>query len=646
MADNTTLNAATGGDSIASDDISGVKFQRIKLIHGADGVNAGDVSSTNPFPVDLITDGGHFAPGFDVHTGLINGTPLHTDPDGNLITRSTVLTDELGYRANFANTSLAVSIGSCVFTNGSATVTGTGFIASDLRKGDYCKLDADAESAWRQIESVDGNTSLTLVGTYSGTGGTGASSRAIVKSSTGTGGTIAVASGVCTIASGTTINAISEVERDVDWLPIVKQSGITISQRIANHSTYIGFYDEAHPTTPYWFAWFLADGTTNTTIKCESGRNPTGAPSAPETESTTVTLPNGATTATSRRYRVEVLGDRVNFFIDGVLVATHYRAMPGPGDILTSTVRSVNGGSAPATSTTITIDFDTVKNHNKLEVGLLSDSENVLATATPMQAFTYNVAGVIAINTDLLIIDCLQLRSLSIQCTSMGTSGVVTVAWSNDNVNWVTASLVSESGVVSTTFNGAVLRGTNVRARYCRLRLTTATTAGTTTINVQGSQSDVFQMLQLATQPVSGTVTANIGTGAIAAGTNAIGDMGIQYRANATGAATLTNINCPATPAAQQLKSGAGRLIALFLYNTSASTRWVKIFNLASASVTPGTTSALTEIGIPAGGRLELSVEGGAGFSTGITVMITGGAGLTNNAAVTLADVTGFSLHA
>jgi hypothetical protein len=53
MADNTTLNTGTGGDVIASDDISSVKYQRIKLIHGADGVNAGDVSETNPFPVTL-----------------------------------------------------------------------------------------------------------------------------------------------------------------------------------------------------------------------------------------------------------------------------------------------------------------------------------------------------------------------------------------------------------------------------------------------------------------------------------------------------------------------------------------------------------------------------------------------------------------
>jgi hypothetical protein len=54
MADNVTLNTMTGGDVAAADDIGGVKFQRIKLIHGADGVNAGDVSTANGLPVSLI----------------------------------------------------------------------------------------------------------------------------------------------------------------------------------------------------------------------------------------------------------------------------------------------------------------------------------------------------------------------------------------------------------------------------------------------------------------------------------------------------------------------------------------------------------------------------------------------------------------
>ncbi len=37
MADNTTLNTGSGGDVIASDDITGVKHQRVKISLGADG---------------------------------------------------------------------------------------------------------------------------------------------------------------------------------------------------------------------------------------------------------------------------------------------------------------------------------------------------------------------------------------------------------------------------------------------------------------------------------------------------------------------------------------------------------------------------------------------------------------------------------
>ena len=145
-----------------------------------------------------------------------------------------------------------------------------------------------------------------------------------------------------------------------------------------------------------------------------------------------------------------------------------------------------------------------------------------------------------------------------------------------------------------------------------------------------------------ATQPVS--LATNTPT--LAAGTNLAGDVGVQYRASATGAATLANVNCPATPAAQQLKTGAGRLVGLAVTNTAASARWIRIFNLAGASVTPGTTSATAEIGLSAGQTLEWSLEGGAAFSTGITIMVTGGQGLTNNTAVTAGDVTGMAFFA
>lgn len=54
MADNTTLNAGSGGDTYASDDIGGVKYQRVKLIQGADGTNSGDSSVTLPFPTSSV----------------------------------------------------------------------------------------------------------------------------------------------------------------------------------------------------------------------------------------------------------------------------------------------------------------------------------------------------------------------------------------------------------------------------------------------------------------------------------------------------------------------------------------------------------------------------------------------------------------
>ena len=54
MADNITLNAGSGGDVTGADDISSVKYPRVKLIHGADGTNDGDVSTANPFPVRVL----------------------------------------------------------------------------------------------------------------------------------------------------------------------------------------------------------------------------------------------------------------------------------------------------------------------------------------------------------------------------------------------------------------------------------------------------------------------------------------------------------------------------------------------------------------------------------------------------------------
>lgn len=54
MVDNTTLNTGSGGDVIASDDIGGVKWQRVKNCYGDDGT-AVDVSRSFPLPATVDT---------------------------------------------------------------------------------------------------------------------------------------------------------------------------------------------------------------------------------------------------------------------------------------------------------------------------------------------------------------------------------------------------------------------------------------------------------------------------------------------------------------------------------------------------------------------------------------------------------------
>jgi hypothetical protein len=52
MADDVTLPATN--EVVGTDKIGVVNYQRIKQIHGEDGVNDGDVSTTNPLPVNNL----------------------------------------------------------------------------------------------------------------------------------------------------------------------------------------------------------------------------------------------------------------------------------------------------------------------------------------------------------------------------------------------------------------------------------------------------------------------------------------------------------------------------------------------------------------------------------------------------------------
>jgi len=66
----------SGGDTFASDDIAGVKHQRVKLEHGADG-SATDVSAASPLPVNqtaALPAGDNNIGNIDIESALPAGT--------------------------------------------------------------------------------------------------------------------------------------------------------------------------------------------------------------------------------------------------------------------------------------------------------------------------------------------------------------------------------------------------------------------------------------------------------------------------------------------------------------------------------------------------------------------------------------------
>ena len=79
MADNTTLNPGVGGDDIASEDVGGVKYQRVKLVGSSTGATGGctdqytNALSVVPYQHHEIHAGSHyFAVGYqDLTSGQV-----------------------------------------------------------------------------------------------------------------------------------------------------------------------------------------------------------------------------------------------------------------------------------------------------------------------------------------------------------------------------------------------------------------------------------------------------------------------------------------------------------------------------------------------------------------------------------------------
>lgn len=131
MADNTTLNLGSGGDVIATDDIGGIKFQRVKIVLGGDGVNDGDVSSINPIPttpaqnaVTVTSRSGTTSATINTSTTLMTA---NTSRKGfliqNLHASASIFINELGSAATTTQPSIEIKAGTTFQYPAGITVT-------------------------------------------------------------------------------------------------------------------------------------------------------------------------------------------------------------------------------------------------------------------------------------------------------------------------------------------------------------------------------------------------------------------------------------------------------------------------------------------------------------------------------------------
>lgn len=176
MADNTTLNTGTGGDSIATDDIAGVKYPRSKIVIGADGTNDGDVSATNPLPVKGTGTAGAANAGVVTVQGIASMTALQVADNSGSLTVDAPVGTPVFVRLSDGSAAIATlpvslaSVPSHAVTNvGTFAVQSAGDVAHDSAdSGSPIKAGAKAVTSLSGLTMVTANDRTNL---HAGTDG-------------------------------------------------------------------------------------------------------------------------------------------------------------------------------------------------------------------------------------------------------------------------------------------------------------------------------------------------------------------------------------------------------------------------------------------------------------------------------------------
>lgn len=278
-------------------------------------------------------------------------------------------------------------------------------------------------------------------------------------------------------------------------------------------------------------------------------------------------------------------------------------------------------GAATESGNLATIAAEAVIIDNKLP-SLSSGRVPVEANNAASQVYNYTATGAVAGTTAVLIgpLDCSQFREVSVQIVSAGTGWFMAGEISNDNTNWVSCPFLNQSGIVSSA-QVATLNFYNYQllgARFFRIRQAAAQTSGTTTIVAYASQQatpKLYQQVTISGNPIVFS-TPNVGT--------------------SSGFQSYHSLVAAASTNATLVKSSVGVIGSLILTNNSASWAYFKFCNTTSAP-TPGTTTAVINIGVAPNSTLDCSTSYAGIRLAGISYYVSAGTSLTDNTALAAA---------
>lgn len=326
----------------------------------------------------------------------------------------------------------------------------------------------------------------------------------------------------------------------------------------------------------------------------------------------------------------------------------------GDVDVLTMPATAADGGVQPATTVVVSGNDGTNVQTLKTDVnGILQTGVNGTVAVTD-NGGSLTVDGTVTVDSELTTADLdtgAGTDTRAVVGLALAASGGAVLAGSANPVP-VSGTVTANAGTGTMAVSAASLplpSGASTAAKQPALGTAGAASADVLTVQGVASMTALKVDGSAVTQPVSGTVTANAGTGtfatslstlpALVTGSALVGRVNVEPQ-TANGLTPSVTISAASTNATS-VKASAGQLYSIFCSNTNAAVRFLKLYNKASAP-TVGTDTPVLVFAIPgntAGAGFSWSSDMGVAFGTGLAFALTTGVAHSDTAAVAANEI-------